>query len=88
MCVWAYCLTSNYVHLVAEPVAEHILALAVGHGYGKSAPWFNSGYKLSGYRGQVAFVHARSTTSTCGRRCDTWNRIQFGRPSGSMDLVR
>ncbi len=32
MRIWAHCLMSKHVHLLAEPVRENSLALAVGHG--------------------------------------------------------
>lgn len=49
MRVWAYCLMSNHVHLIAEPASERSLALAVGHGHGKYAQWFNARHGVSGH---------------------------------------
>ena len=49
MRIHAYCLMSNHVHLVAEPLQENSLALAIGHAHGKYAQWFNARHHLSGH---------------------------------------
>jgi putative transposase len=56
--IWAWCLMTNHIHLVAEPMGERSLARALGHGHGKYAQWVNARYGLSGHLWQGRFFSA------------------------------
>ncbi|MCP4643821.1 MAG: transposase [bacterium] len=53
--IWAYCLMTNHVHLVAVPVREDSLGLALRDAHTVYAMYFNSRTQLSGHVWQGRF---------------------------------
>ncbi len=53
--IWAYCLMTNHLHLVAVPERERSLGLALHDAHSVYALYFNSRYKLSGHLWQGRF---------------------------------
>jgi len=53
--VWAYCLMSNHVHLVATPQAEESLAQAIGRTHFRYARYVNRLHRRSGHLWQGRF---------------------------------
>ena len=47
--IWAYCLMSNHVHLVAVPEEENSLALAIGQAHMRYSRWVNHRQGWSGH---------------------------------------
>jgi putative transposase len=47
--LWAWCLMSNHIHLVAWPEHKHSISRALGNAHGKYAQWFNAQHSLSGH---------------------------------------
>jgi putative transposase len=53
--IWAYCLMTNHIHLVAVPKTEAALSLAMRDTHTVYAMYFNSRTRLSGHRWQGRF---------------------------------
>lgn len=47
--LWAWCLMSNHIHLIAWPEHQHSISRALGNAHGKYAQWFNMQHGLSGH---------------------------------------
>ncbi|MBX7245002.1 MAG: transposase [Candidatus Sumerlaeaceae bacterium] len=47
--IWAWCLMSNHIHLIAWPEHKNSIARALGNAQGKYAQWFNHQHGFSGH---------------------------------------
>jgi len=86
--IWAYCLMTNHIHLVAVPKTEAALGFAMRDTHTVYAMYFNSRTQLSGHVWQGRTqerdrpVSARTSLrlrqspscvrTTCGPPCATW----------------
>ena len=47
--LWAWCLMTNHIHLIAWPKEQHCIARALGNAHGKYAQWFNAQHNMTGH---------------------------------------
>jgi putative transposase len=69
--IWAYCLMSNHVHLIAVPKFEHSLSRAFQWIDGNYAKYFNLRYAKSGHLWQGRYRASILDESHC------WNAVRY-----------